>query len=53
MTADIHTYWAYIYNPSNGGVYKIPIPAEQYSDALAIAQSQYGQNLRAVKVFED
>lgn len=49
----MHTYWAYVYNPNTGGTYQVPIPAQQQSDAQAIAESQYGSNLRAVKVYQD
>ena len=51
--SDLHTYWAYVYNPNTGGVYSVPIPADQYNTAQAIAESQYGGNLRAVKVYQD
>ena len=49
----MHTYWAYVYNPNTGGTFKVPIPAEQFNDAQAIAESTYRENLRAVKVYED
>jgi Flp pilus assembly secretin CpaC len=51
--SDLYTYYAYVYNPNNGGTYTVPVPAQDYNTAIAIAESQYGVNLRQVKVAQD
>ena len=47
-----HTYWATVYNPAAGSVYQVPIVAEDYTAASAIASAQYGSNLRWVSLYE-